>query len=128
MTKSTGVGRGGLRDPKGGRPKGSKTKIYRPHVERVLALDGIMPKQVLLHIMREHFAAKRWAAAERTASLIAPYCHPRLSATALTVRPSIAEQMAEMTDDELRESVEEMKRMAGLTEDDLSTVKPKGSA
>jgi hypothetical protein len=89
----------------------------------------MLPKDVLLAIMHMHFEAGRWGDAERTAALVAPYIHPKLTATALSVRPSIAAQLVEMSDDELRESVREMKRMAGLPEEEgLATVAAKGRA
>jgi hypothetical protein len=126
MTKPTGVGRGGHRE-RAGRPKGAKTKIYRPHVEKLVAAGpGILPKDVMLDVMRRHFKARRYDEAARVASLVAPYVHPRLSCSSVTVRP----RLSEMTDDELRafveEAEEEVRRLGGT--EVLSTVKPAGSA
>jgi hypothetical protein len=118
MSKPTGVGRGGRREG-AGRPRGAKTKIYRPHVERVLATEGIMPRQVLLHVMRRHFEAKRWDEAARVAAMVAPYVHPRLSS--MTVKPTLSEMIAAATDEELAAFAEE-------AEAGIATAKPKGHA
>jgi len=133
MTKSTGVGRGGARANSGGRRpgagrlRGSKTKIYRPHVEKVLAdLGGVLPKEVMLAAMRRHYQAERYDKAARIAALAAPYIHPRLSAAAITVRP----RLSEMSDDELQaflgEVAEAEQELNGA--DKLSSAKPAGSA
>jgi hypothetical protein len=130
MTKSTGVGRGGLRDPKGGRPKGSKTKTYRPHVAKVLAAVALTPLAVLTDVMMQHYRAKRFDDAARVAALAAPYVHARLSATSLEVKPSVAQMIVEMSDEELTEHVRELRELAGLSDKDRALVraKPKGSA
>jgi hypothetical protein len=78
--------------------------------------------------MRLHFRARRYDEAVAVAEKVAPFIHPRLTASAVTVRPSIAEQLVAMSDDELRESIKEMERMAGITEEGLAAAKPKGSA
>jgi hypothetical protein len=129
MTKPTGVGKGGRREG-AGRPKGSKTKVYRPHVELVLASEGIMPKQVLLAVMRRHYHADRFDEAARVAAMVAPYIHPRLSSADVTVKPSIARMVFEMSDDELAEHVNELKALVGLSDEERALVraKPKGSA
>ena len=112
------MARGGARANSGGarigagRPRGSKTKISRPHAERVLAADGIMPVQVMLCTMRWHFAAQRFDEAARVASLVAGYVRPRLATTTLTVRPAISE----MTDEELVAAAEEADSAADLAE------------
>jgi hypothetical protein len=92
---------------------------------------GPLPRDVLLAVMRLHFRAKRWDAAERTAALAAPYVHPKLQATALTVRPSLAQQVFEMSDEELKDHVAELQKLGGFSlddDEDLATAKPKGSA
>lgn len=122
MRKPTSVRWGGPRANAGGRregagrPKGSKTKVYRPHVERILAetADYFLPKQVLFAIMNRHFAG--WDAAERTAGLLAPFVHPKLTAAAIMVRP----KLSEMSDDELAAFVEEAEREAGITDEDAA--------
>src|SRR5215831_2415637 len=131
MTKSTGVGRGGARAnsggrrPGAGRPRGSKTKIYRPHVEKVLAdLGGVLPKQVMLTAMRRRYQAERYDEAARIAAMVAPYIHPRLTSSAITVRP----RLSEMSDEELAAFIEEAERDAGITEDELASFKPRGTA
>ena len=79
--------------------------------------------------MRRHLKARRWDEAERSAIAAAPYMHPKLAATALTVKPSIAQQMMEMTDEELAAANAELEQMLGLSDkDELAIVKPKGSA
>jgi hypothetical protein len=129
-----GVGRGGAR-PGAGRPRGSKSRTYRPHLEKQLqaAGVGILPKDVLLAIMHLHFEAGRWAEAERTAALVAPFIHPKLTASSVAVKPpSIAQQIVEMSDEELREHIAELNQLAGLSldtdEEELAIVKARGSA
>ena len=82
--------------------------------------------------MRRHIRARRWDAAERSATLAAPYCHPRLAAATVAVQRSLAQQIAEMSDEELKAHIEEMKQMTGMSDDDikdeLTTLKTKGSA
>jgi hypothetical protein len=62
---------------------------------------------VLLDIMRRHYKARRWAEAERTAALVAPFVHPRLSCSSVTVKPSLQEMLMQATDEELAEFAEE---------------------
>jgi hypothetical protein len=119
-TPRTGRPHGGAR-PGAGRPKGSKTKIYRPHVEAVLALDGIMPKQVLLDVMRRHYGAQRYDEAARVAAMVAPFCHPRLSNSTVEVKPSLMEYLKMASDEELAAFAEEAKA-------ELAAVEPKGRA
>jgi hypothetical protein len=94
--------------------------------------DYLLPKQVLFAIMNLHFAAGRWNAAERTASLLAPFVHPKLSCSSVAVKPpSIAHQIVEMTDDELRAHIAELNELAGSSNSDdekLATAKTRGSA
>jgi hypothetical protein len=55
--------------------------------------------------------------------------HPKLAATAVTLKRSIAQQMLELSDEELRATVAELEQLVGLSdEDELAIVKPKGSA
>jgi hypothetical protein len=88
----------------------------------------LSPRDVLLNVMRRHYRVKRYDEAARVASLVAPYIHPRLTATALTVKPSIAEIITSASDEELAEFAEEAERAADLAEDRLATVTPKGTA
>jgi hypothetical protein len=129
MAKSIGSGHGGHR-PGSGRPKGAKSKgPYKPHLEKVLAAGpGMLPKDVMLIVMRRHFKARRYDEAVAVAEKVAPFIHPRLTATALTVQPSIARQVFEMSGEELQDYVKELHELSGLAEQDLAKAKPKGSA
>ena len=118
MTQSTGVGRGGARANSGGprrnagRPRGSRTKVYKPHLEKLVAAGGPSPKDILLDVMRRHYRARRYDEAARVASLVAPYIHPRLSCASVAVTPrSVAQQLIEMTDEELQAHIAELKEM-----------------
>jgi hypothetical protein len=44
------------------------------------AAAGVTPLQVLLDVMRQHFAAGRWEEAVAVAVEAAPYVHPKLTA------------------------------------------------
>jgi hypothetical protein len=66
--------------------------------------------------------------AKRTLGRLAPYIHPRLTATAISARPSLREALAQASDQELVECVEEAERLADIAEGGLATAKPKGSA
>jgi hypothetical protein len=127
MRKPTGVGRGGRRAG-AGRPRGSKTKIYRPHAEKVLAAIALTPLAILIDVMRRHYEAKHFDEAARVAALAAPYVHPRLASTALTVKPSLFQMFTEASNEELAEFTEEARRTVDLTKGGLAGVKPKGSA
>src|ERR1700680_3455208 len=95
---------GGTR-PGGGRPKGALGKKSQVAIQAAQA-GGSMPREVLLEAMRYHHGmaldapkAERgphYAAAADMATRVAPYIHPRLSASDVTVR-----RISEMTDDEL---------------------------
>jgi hypothetical protein len=54
---------------------------------------------------------------------VAPYIHPRLSCSAITVR-----RLSEMSDEELAAFIEESQQDAGIIEDQLTAVKPRGNA
>jgi hypothetical protein len=135
--KPTGIGRGGAR-PGAGRPKGSKSKVYKPHLEKLMALSGgPLPRDVLLAVMRWHFQAKRYAEAVEVAEKVAPFVHPRLTASSVAVKPpSLAQQIVEMSDEELRAHVAELEELAGLSSEAtaeakervLRKVKPRGNA
>jgi hypothetical protein len=90
---------------------------------------GLLPKDVLLILMRRHFRAKRYDAAAQAAAWAAPYFHPRLSCAAVAVKPpSIAQQIVEMTDDELREHIAELNQLAGISdsdEEELAVIEPR---
>jgi hypothetical protein len=118
-----------------GRPKGSKTKIYRPHVEKVLAAIDQTPLAVLIDVMKRHYRAKRFDEAARVASLAAPYVHARLASSTVEVKPSLAQQVVALSDEELAAHVQELERLAGisdLTDEEkaelLGRVKPRGNA
>jgi hypothetical protein len=80
--------RGGARPNSGGkrtgagRKKGAAAAKSRKANETALAAagKGPLPLQVLLTIMRQHFAAREWKEAAAVAALAAPYVHPRLTA------------------------------------------------
>jgi hypothetical protein len=86
------------------------------------------PRDVMLDVMRRHYRARRYDEAARVASMAAPYVHPRLTATALTVKPSLQEMLFSATDEELTACAEEADAAADLAEADLATTKPRGSA
>jgi hypothetical protein len=88
---------GGAR-PGAGRPKGATGKKTKEIISAIEAA-GIMPRDVMLHVMREHFNKGEYDAAVEVAAKVAPYVHPRLAASSGTLkRPS------EMTDEERRET------------------------
>ena len=106
-------------------PRAAKTKVYRPHVEKLMAARGdVLSKDVMLAAMRRHFQARRYDEAARIAALVAPYIHPRLTSSAITVRP----RLSEMSDEELATFIEEARQDAGITEDELASFKPRGNA
>jgi hypothetical protein len=123
-TKPNGRPRGGAR-PGAGRPKGAKSKTYRPRVEKLVARDGVLPRDVMLAAMRRHYRAGRLDDAARIAAMVAPYIHPRLTSSAVTVRP----RLGEMSDAELQAflaEVAEAEQRIGA--EGLSSAKPAGSA
>jgi hypothetical protein len=128
-TKRNGRPHGGARAG-AGRPKGSKSRIYKPHVEKLMAArPGMLPKDVTLQVMGQHFEARRFDEAARIAAWAASYVHPRLSCSTVAVHRSIAQQMQAMSDGELAACVKELEEMAGISDaDELATVRPKGSA
>jgi RecJ-like exonuclease len=122
-----------------GRPKGSRSKTYSPHrhIEQLVAAGGLSPRDVMLAVMRWHYQEKRYDAAVAVAEKVAVYVHPRLSCGSVTVNPpSLAQQMMEITDDELRAHIRELEELAGVSHDTteeekeklLVRVKPRGSA
>jgi hypothetical protein len=76
------------------------------------AAAGIMPRDVLLNVMRKFYAAEEWTAAADIAAKVAPYYHPRLSATAVTIR-----KPSEMTNEELNVWLADATAAAALAED-----------
>lgn len=60
-----------------GRKKGSRKSRNLAIADRAAA-EGITPLEVMLFVMRDHFAAKRYAEAAEVAHHAAPYVHPRL--------------------------------------------------
>jgi hypothetical protein len=132
MTMSRGVGRGGARK-NAGRPDGSRSKVYKPHLEKLMALaGGPLPRDVMLAVMRWHFRAKRYVEAVEVAEKVACYVHPKLTASSVAMKPrSVAEQIVKMTDDELRAHIAELHELAGFSDSDdetLVTVKTRGNA
>jgi hypothetical protein len=82
--------RGGARPNTGGarlgagRPKGSKNKKTRELLE-MARVSGITPLDVMLYNMRQHFKAKRFDEASNIAVMAAPYVHPKLAATSVSL-------------------------------------------
>src|SRR5436305_8387073 len=66
-----------------GRPAGSLTRRTREIAEKAAAL-GLSALEVLLAIMRQHFAAGELDKAVEAARSAAPYCHPRLQSIELS--------------------------------------------
>jgi hypothetical protein len=66
-----------------GRPPGSLTRRTREIAEKAAAL-GLSPLEVLLDVMRQHFAAGELDKAVEAARSAAPYCHPRLQSIELS--------------------------------------------
>jgi hypothetical protein len=104
-------------------------------LEKLMALGGgPLPRDVMLAVMRWHYRAKRYDAAVEVAEKVAPFIHPRLSCSSVAVKPPpIAQQIVEMTDEELREHIAELNELAGISDSDaegeeLATVRPRGSA
>jgi hypothetical protein len=97
---------GGAR-PGAGRPKGATGKKTKEIISAIEAA-GIMPRDVMLHVMREHFNKGEYDAAVEVAAKVAPYVHPRLAASSGTLkRPSA------MTDEERRETQQPRLRPPG---------------
>ena len=109
--------RGGLRNPRGGRPKGRKDGRARsPTTDRVLRsrLDDMaqmakvealeLPVERLLRRLNDTSLDERYR--DTLAIAVAPYCSPRLNALAVVKRPS------QWSDDEIS-------RVLGLVEEDL---------
>jgi hypothetical protein len=69
-----------------------------------------MPLEVILENMRRHRDAGRWAEAEHSAIAAAPYLHPKLAASTVTMRPS----PSDMTDAELAQWIADAKAAAGI--------------
>jgi hypothetical protein len=130
-SKSKGVGRGGARAG-AGRPKGSKSTIYRPHLRRIAAAGpGILPKDLMLAVMRRHYRAKRYDQAVAVAALVAPYVHPRLSCSNITVKPSLREVLVQTSDEELTAFIEESERELAAApggKEALAAMRAKGNA
>jgi hypothetical protein len=76
-------GHGGKR-PGAGRKRGNLSKRTTEILQADAASGEIMPVEVLLFAMRHHFAAQRYDDAASIARDAAPYCHPRLSAVAVS--------------------------------------------
>lgn len=70
-----------------GRKKGGITKatMYRQEMYARAAADGISPLDVMITTMRKAWAANNIPEAMQAAVHAAPYMHPRLQATAVTL-------------------------------------------
>lgn len=69
------MARGGAR-PGAGRPKGARDKLEREAAEAA-ALEGIMPREFLLNIMRD--SEETLAVRMQAAKDVAPYYHAKLA-------------------------------------------------
>lgn len=80
------MARGGKR-PGAGRKKGGVTKatVYRQEMMARAAADGISPLEVMLNTMRAAWAAQKIDEALQAAVHAAPYVHPRLASSQVTV-------------------------------------------
>lgn len=80
------MSRGGAR-PGAGRKKGSVTKatVYRQEMMARAAADGISPLEVMLSTMRQAWAENKLDEALQAAVHAAPYVHPRLASSQVTV-------------------------------------------
>jgi len=59
--------------------------------------------------MREHFEAKRYDEALAAAQMAAPYIHPKLNATSLSIKPP-----SQMTDAELEFALAQLDAMSPI--------------
>jgi hypothetical protein len=107
----SGGARPGAGRPKGsgGRIKGSISKSTRAIIEAAQA-GSVMPLEVMLYNMRRHWDAKAYDLAASCAEKAAPYLHPRLAASTVTMRPS----PSDMTDAELAQWIADAKAAAGI--------------
>ena len=65
--------------PRGGPRNGAGRKNGSPNTREVVeraAAEGVMPADVMLKAMRDHYAARRYDAAAAIAKDAAPYFHP----------------------------------------------------
>jgi hypothetical protein len=97
-----------------GRKKGSITKSTKAILEAAAA-KSITPLEVILENMRYYLDNGQRDAAERSAALAAPYMHPKLAASTVTVR-----KPSEMTDVELAQWIADAKLAAGIADGDRS--------
>jgi hypothetical protein len=84
----------------------------------------MLPKEVMLEVMRKHYQAGHLDKAARIAAMVAPYIHPRLTSSAITVRP----RLSEMSDAELAAFIQKAEQDAGISEGALASFKPRGNA
>lgn len=80
------MARGGSR-PGAGRKKGSVTKatVYRQEMLARATADGITPLEVMISAMRNAWAQNNIEEALQAAVHAAPYVHPRLAASQVTL-------------------------------------------
>jgi hypothetical protein len=101
---------GGAR-PGAGRPNGATGKKTKQIISAIESA-GIMPRDVMLYVMREHFNKGKYDAAVAVAAKVAPYVHPRLAASSGTLKlPS------EMTQEELDAWLADATAAAAAAED-----------
>jgi hypothetical protein len=68
----------------GGRTKGTRNKKQAEVLAKAEA-GGIMPLEVLLMLMRDHWGKNEFAAAAVYAKDAAPYCHPKFANVDATI-------------------------------------------
>lgn len=73
------MARGGKR-PGAGRKPGAVTKLTRKFADAAAASGDVLPLDVMLTAMREHYAAGRLDEAAKVAEKAAPYMHAKLAA------------------------------------------------
>ncbi len=91
---------------RGGRQKGTPNKLTA-EVQAAIAETGETPRDYMLRVMRDETVDP--ARRDAMAKAVAPYCHPRLTAVAVTDETP----RADMTKDELIKSIEERANRLG---------------
>ena len=88
----------GGRQPGAGRPKGSKNKHLDPIRKKAIG-NGMTPLEVMVDIMNRNLKSKNYDKALQAATAAAPYLHPRLQSSNVT-----------LTNDDSKRSEEEIQR------------------
>lgn len=79
---ANGNGHGGARRGAGRKPGRSNRKTNKTNeIALARAGEGPMPLEVMLFVMRKHFAEERYEEAVEVATCCAAYVHPRLAST-----------------------------------------------